>query len=212
MAAVSTTAKIPSPLNLSDRLHQGENWKLFRREWKFYELAAGIHKKSEEVRVASLLNVVGKERDQFPSESLDSYTTALMKLSESCGFGTLRESLVRDRLVLGVKDDRVREKLLGKRDLDLDKAIETIKASQVTHSRASEIAGEISSQEDVSAVKHKSRAREKGKPRKSSTLNPSSNSKSKECLFCGGKHVLERNAKMQKLWQSWSFCSQMSQW
>ena len=61
MAAVSTTAKIPSPLNLSNRLHQGENWKLFRREWKFYELAAGIHKKSEEVRVASLLNVVGKE-------------------------------------------------------------------------------------------------------------------------------------------------------
>ena len=62
------------------------------------------------------------KRDQLPSESLDSYVTALMKLSESCGFGTLRESLVRDRLVLGVKDDRVREKLLGKRDLDLDKA------------------------------------------------------------------------------------------
>ena len=61
MAAVSTTAKIPSPLNLSDRLHQGENWKSFRREWKFYELAAGIHKKAQEVQVASLLNVIGKE-------------------------------------------------------------------------------------------------------------------------------------------------------
>ena len=61
MAAVSTTAKIPSLLNLSDRLHQGENWKSFRREWKFYELAAGIHKKAQDVRVASLLNVIGKE-------------------------------------------------------------------------------------------------------------------------------------------------------
>jgi len=61
MAAVSTTAKIHSPLNLSDRLYQGENWKSFRREWKFNELAAGIHKKSQEVRVASLLNVIGKE-------------------------------------------------------------------------------------------------------------------------------------------------------
>ena len=61
MAAVSTTAKIPSPLNLSDRLHQKQNWKSFRREWKFYELAAGIHKKSQEVRVTSLLNVIGKE-------------------------------------------------------------------------------------------------------------------------------------------------------
>ena len=61
MAAASTTAKIPSPLILSDRLHQGGNWKSFRREWKFYELAAGIHKKAQEVRVASLLNVIGKE-------------------------------------------------------------------------------------------------------------------------------------------------------
>ena len=61
MAAVSTTAKIPSPLILSDRLHQGENWKSFRREWKFYELAAGIDKKAQEVRVASLIDVMGKE-------------------------------------------------------------------------------------------------------------------------------------------------------
>ena len=113
-----------------------------------------------------------------------------MKLSENCGFGTLRESLVRDRLILGVKDDRIREKLLGKRDLGLDKAVEIIKAGQVTHLRASEIAGEASVQEDVNAVKHKPRPQRKSGKRKlpkSSTRNPSSNSKLKECLFCGGK-------------------------
>ena len=205
-----------------------------------YELAAGIHRKADEVRVASLLNVVGKEgldmyetfqwedashalkidkvlekfeercvparnetyerfvffkREQLPSESLDCYITAFLKLSENCGFGTLRESLVRDRLILGVKDDRIWEKLLGKRDLDLDKAVEMIKASQVTHSQASEIAGEASVQEDVNAVKHKPKPQkesEKRKLPKSSTRNPSSNSKLKECLFCGGKHALDR--------------------
>ena len=235
MAAVSTTAKIPLPLNLSDRLHQGENWKTFRREWKFYELAAGIHKKAQEVRVASLLNVIGKEgmdmyetfqwenssdalkidkvlekfeercvparnetyeryvffkREQLSNESLDSYITALMKLSESCGFGALRESLVRDRLILGVKDDRVREKLLGKRDLDLNKAIETIKASQVTHSRATEISEEFSANEDINAVGQSSKPkRGKGSRRKPPSKAPS---KIKECLFCGGTHALER--------------------
>ena len=124
------------------------------------------------------------------SRSLDCYITALMKLSENCGFGTLRESLVRDRLILGVKDDRIQEKLLGKRDLGLDKAVEIIKAGQVTHLRASEIAGEASVQEDVNAVKHKPRPQRKSGKRKlpkSSTRNPSSNSKLKECLFCGGK-------------------------
>ena len=79
-------------------------------------------------------------------------------------------------------NDRIREKLLGKRDLDLDKAVEVIKASQVTHSRALEIPGEASAQEDVNAVKHKpkpQRKSEKGKLPKSSTRNPSSNRKLK---------------------------------
>ena len=66
-----------------------------------------------------------------------------MKLSESCSFGALRELLVRDRLILGVKDYRVRGKSLGKRDLDLDKAIETIKERQVTHARATKISEEF---------------------------------------------------------------------
>ena len=95
------------------------------------------------------------------SESLDSYKTALMKLSENCGFGTLHESLVRDRLILGVMDDRIWEKLLREHDLDLDKAIEMIKASQVTQSRASEIAGE-----DINAVKHKPKPQRKSDKRK----------------------------------------------
>ena len=73
-----------------------------------------------------------------------SYVTALMKLSESCGFGALRESLVCDRLILEVKDDRVCETLLGKPGLNLDKAVETIKASQVNYSRATEISEEFS--------------------------------------------------------------------
>ena len=131
----------------------------------------------------------------MPSESLDCYITALMKLSENCGFGTLRESFFCDRLILGVKDDRIREKLLAKRDLNLDKAVEMIKASQVTNSQASEIAGEASVQDDVNAVKHKPRPQrksEKGKLPKSFTRNPSSYSKLKECLFWGGKHALDR--------------------
>lgn len=118
-------------------LHPGENWKSFRPdEMEVYQLAASIHKKALEVRVASLLNVIGKkgmdiyetfqwenssdalklgkvlekfeehsvpvcnetyERyaffkcKQLSNESLDSYVTALMKLSESCVFGALRE-------------------------------------------------------------------------------------------------------------------------
>lgn len=200
MAAVTTTAKPPTPLNLTNRLHQGENWKIFCREWKFYEIAAGIHKKPNDIRVASLLNVIGNDgidmyetfqwstesdamkidkvlekftercvparnetyeryvffkREQAPTESLDNYITALMKLASTCGFGDLRESLVRDRLILGVTDDKIREKLLGKRDLNLDKAIEIIKTTQVTRSQATEISEESLIHEEINSLKLK---------------------------------------------------------
>lgn len=42
-------------------IKQGENWKSLRHEWKFYELAAVMHRKAQEVQVASLLNLIGKE-------------------------------------------------------------------------------------------------------------------------------------------------------
>ena len=103
-----------------------------------------------------------------------------MKLSESCGFGALRESLVRDRL-----------KLLGKRDLDLDKAIETIKASQVTHSRATEISEEFSANEDINAVGQRSKSK-RGK-RSHGKLPPTKDPpKIKKCQWwytCIGKEI-----------------------
>jgi len=60
--AMSTLAKPPEPLNLEDRTHRGENWKRFKRDWSYYEVAAKIHKEEDgKVRVAHLLNVIGKD-------------------------------------------------------------------------------------------------------------------------------------------------------
>ena len=39
----------------------GKNWKSFCHEWKFNKLAAGIQKKAQDVWVASLLILIGKE-------------------------------------------------------------------------------------------------------------------------------------------------------
>ena len=49
--ASNNFAKPPEPLNLEDRAHRGENWKNFKREWSYYEIAAGIATKAEKVRV-----------------------------------------------------------------------------------------------------------------------------------------------------------------
>ena len=42
--------------------------------------------------------------DQQNHESIDEYVNKLRGLSETCEFGTLRDSLIRDRIVLGTKN------------------------------------------------------------------------------------------------------------
>ena len=49
-------------------------------------------------------------RTQKPGETYDQYRTALRKLAEGCDFQTITpEEILRDRLVFGFKDDKVRE-------------------------------------------------------------------------------------------------------
>ena len=51
-------ARPPEPLLLEDRLHRGQNWKKFRRDWEIYEIATKIHKKAGVVGVTAYKNVV----------------------------------------------------------------------------------------------------------------------------------------------------------
>ena len=59
LVATHSLAKPPEPLNLEDRTHRGENWKQFKRDWT-YEVATKIDKEGGPVRVAHLLNVIGR--------------------------------------------------------------------------------------------------------------------------------------------------------
>ena len=56
MAAASTIAKIPLPLNLSDHLHQGENWNRFFVNGSFTRQQLAFARIPQ-----SLLSVVGPE-------------------------------------------------------------------------------------------------------------------------------------------------------
>jgi hypothetical protein len=95
------------------RESEGDNFKIAKVLAKFEERCAPARNE-----IFERYNFF--KRNQDNGESLDAYTTTLLKLSETCAFGDLRESLVRDRLVL----DHVREKILGKRNLNLDKCID----------------------------------------------------------------------------------------
>ena len=79
-------------------------------------------------------------RSQGTAETIDSYVTELRKLAKSCEFGSLHDSLIRDRIVCGIKSDEVRGRLLRESDLTLIKAIETCRTAELSKSQMKNMA------------------------------------------------------------------------
>ena len=58
-------------------------------------------------------------RTQEAGESYDQYKTSLRKLAASCDFDSITpDKMLRDRLVFGIRDSKVRQRLLRESNLD----------------------------------------------------------------------------------------------
>jgi len=69
---------------------------------------------------------------QKEGQTFNEFVTQLRKLSTDCEFGDLRESLIRDIVVIGVLDEKGRERMLRESELTLKKAIEIGHSSEQT--------------------------------------------------------------------------------
>lgn len=69
-------------------------------------------------------------RKQEDGEAVDSFITSLYKLSEHCAYGNLRDELIRDRIVIGVRDKKLSMKLQLEDGLTLEKAISTARQQE----------------------------------------------------------------------------------
>ena len=87
-------------------------------------------------------------RDQESNESVDAYVTALRKLAKTCNYGSLTDSLIRDRMVVGINNDSARKKLLQTSKLTLGQCIDICRSSQTSARQLKEM-----NQEDVCFVK-----------------------------------------------------------
>lgn len=70
-------------------------------------------------------------RIQVQGEPIDSYVKNLRELANNCAFGNFKDELMKDRIVCGVSDRRVKERLLREAELTLDKAIEIGRAAEI---------------------------------------------------------------------------------
>ena len=124
-------------------------------------------------------------RKQEQGESFDTYLNALRTLSKTCNYGPLRDSLIRDRIVIGIRNDPSRKRLLHESKLTLDMCIKMCRAYESTDRRIQTMTTQSEEPDDIHQIgKHRHRRGE-----------DSPNSSNLECSFCGKWHAnRDRNA------------------
>ena len=66
-------------------------------------------------------------RRQEDGESVDLFITALYGLAEYCGYGNLHDEMIWDRIVVGIRDALLAEKLQLDSELTLTKAVTLVR-------------------------------------------------------------------------------------
>ena len=108
--------------------------------------------------------------------------TVLKNLANTCEFGALKESLIRDRIVFGIQDSSVREQLLRDAKLTLETAIEKVRSSELNQIQLKQIKADKTTDESISAI---------------TTEKPPEKLPSKfpmiDCNLCGRRHPRNKN-------------------
>ena len=122
-------------------------------------------------------------RNQDTGESIDTYASNLRSLSDTCNFGTLKDEMIRDRIVCGVRDSSLRKKLLQVPELTLEKCIDMCRSAEGTSTQLEATSSQNSHAPpppEVNFVKKPSKGADKS-------------SFVKDCRFCGQTHEKERS-------------------
>ena len=72
-------------------------------------------------------------RMQKQGEPVESFISELHALADKCNYGELKEELIRDKIVIGILDKKLSEKLQLNEELTLQKAIDTVVQKDLIH-------------------------------------------------------------------------------
>ena len=84
-------------------------------------------------------------RAQKQGETVAEYVAELKRLAEHCGFDTVLNDMLRDRLVCGIVDERIQRRLLAEPTLTFQKAFELAQAAETADRNLKELKADKSS-------------------------------------------------------------------
>ena len=117
---------------------------------------------------------------QTPDESVDAYDASLRAMAATCIFGNLRHELIRDRIMCGISNIPVQQKLLQEPKLTLNKCLDIARSAETTIAQLKVITGHFDdSNNEVHAV---------GKWQRNQNTNGPRRNVISDCKYCGGEH------------------------
>lgn len=143
-------------------------------------------------------------RIQKEGEDFESFLLALKKLAENCQFEGLKMSLIRDRIIVGISNQQLRERLLGE-EYDFDKVVKLCRSVETGKQRAQE----MSTPAEVNWVSKPNRNKTSNSrgpaslpshsqgtpPAQQMTKHPQPSqpsTKNIDCRYCGYKHPMRQ--------------------
>ena len=85
------------------------------------------------VRKNTILRARFNRQNQQEGESAEQYIMVLFGLAESCDYGEFKDQMIRDRLVVGIKDSGLSERLQMDPKLTVEKAMKMIQQKEAVH-------------------------------------------------------------------------------
>ena len=114
--------------------------------------------------------------------SFDIFVTDLRRKAEYCDFGAIKDSLIRDQIVVGINDPKLRERLLRKTDLTLEKAIKLCRITEQSQEQSKIFISPTTQTGNIDAVK-------KEEPPVDAAKSKNEDSRRiMKCKFCAASH------------------------
>ena len=88
-------------------------------------------------------------RNQLEGELAEQYIMELYRLADNCDYGAMRDEMIRDRLVVGIRDGQLSERLQLDAELTLEKAKKMVRQREAVHDQQQALKGASNDTQDL---------------------------------------------------------------
>lgn len=124
-------------------------------------------------------------RKQQEGESIEEYLTALYSLVELCDYGVLRDELLRDCIVVGIRDTALLERMQLDVGLTLESAKKIVQQREAISQQGKELRWDCSKKSPYVIEQMTNKRLHQSRQKVDKTTRTKSQTSSEECSRCG---------------------------